>query len=205
MKSIEKSSFSRSACGLLRVVVLSLVIGVASVDVAAARETYLAYATRLLATPPEGAVLREDLEAAILRATNAYRASKKLPALKPLGEPLRSAARAQAVDLLVQGGMGHVSSTGHGFAARMRAIYQGEMILAPMAENAARMRNRKLPDVEKAAALVAQWIKSPGHRKNLTDRTYVSIAIGVVTSGDDIYAVQIFSGPQVKTNMKMRP
>jgi uncharacterized protein YkwD len=53
--------------------------------------------------------------------------------------------------------------------------------------------------------LVAQWIKSPGHRKNLTDRTYVSIAIGVVTSGDDIYAVQIFSGPQVKTNMKMRP
>jgi uncharacterized protein YkwD len=198
MKSIEKSSFSRSACGLLRVVVLSLAIGVASVDVAAARETYLA-------SPPEGAVLREDLEAAILRATNAYRASKKLPALKPLGEPLRSAARAQAVDLLVQGGMGHVSTTGHGFAARMRAIYQGEMILAPMAENAARIRNRKLPDAEKAAALVAQWIKSPGHRKNLTDRTYVSIAIGVVTSGDDIYAVQIFSGPQVKTNMKMRP
>lgn len=166
-----------------------------------ARETYVAFAERMATQPPEGVSIRDDMATAVLRATNAYRATKRLPPLKPAGEVLLLAARAQAVDLLAQGAMGHVSSTGYDFASRMRALHPGQMFLPVMAENAARLRNSKLTDSEAAQALVAQWIKSPSHRKAMSDRSYVTVAIGVARRGKDIYAVQVFSGPVVKTNM----
>jgi uncharacterized protein YkwD len=167
----------------------------------AARETYTEYANRILASEDGGTLVRPDLEAAVLRATNAYRASKGLAALKPVKAKLLLAARAHAMDLLLNAEMGHTSSTGHGFESRMRAFYPGQLALPTMAENAARLRNAQLADAAKAQRLVAQWIGSSGHRRNMTNRSYTTIAIGVVSRGDDVYAVQIFSGPQVKTNM----
>jgi uncharacterized protein YkwD len=168
---------------------------------AVSRETYMPFAQRLVSQPPEGVEIRTDMETTVLRATNAYRATKRLPPLKPAADVLLLAARAQAVDLLEQGAMGHVSSTGYDFASRMRALHPGQMFLPAMAENAARLRNSKLSDSEAAQALVAQWIKSPSHRKAMSDRSYVTVAIGVARRGNDIYAVQVFSGPTVKTNM----
>lgn len=105
------------------------------------------------------------------------------------------------MDLLGQGGMRHVSSGGHAFESRIRALKPGQMFLPSLAENAARLRNSSLSDASKAQALVAQWVKSTSHRKNMVNRTYVTVAIGVVSQDDDVYAVQIFSGPEVKTNM----
>lgn len=166
-----------------------------------ARETYVQMANRLLDQPPDGAVVRTDLEAMVLRATNSYRATLKLPPLKPASAVLKLGARAHAMDLFAQQGMGHVSSGGHDFESRIRALHKGQMFLAPMAENAARLRDSSVSDAKKAQALVTQWIKSSGHRKNMVNRTYMTVAIGVVAHGDDVYAVQIFSGPEVKTNM----
>jgi uncharacterized protein YkwD len=168
---------------------------------AQARETYVDFATRIVENPEEGSAVRPDLEAAVLRATNAYRQSQGLPALRPLKGKILQAARAHAMDLLLNGGMGHTASTGHGFESRMRAFYPGQMILPAMAENAARLRNTQLDDAAKASRLVKQWIGSSGHRRNMTNRSYQAIAIGVASRGDDVYAVQIFSGPQVKTNL----
>lgn len=174
---------------------------VLAAPVAQARETYVQLANRLLDQPPEGAVVRPDLEAMVLRATNSYRAQLKLPPLKSGSAVLKLGARAHAMDLLAQQGMGHVSSGGQDFESRVRALHKGQMFLAPMAENAARLRNSSLGDAKTAQALVTQWIKSSGHRKNMVNRTYVTVAIGVVAQGDNVYAVQIFSGPEVKTNM----
>lgn len=180
---------------------LSLLLLVLGCNLAQARETYVQFAERILANPPEGSEVRPDLEAAVLSATNSYLSSKGLKPLKPANQILKKAARAQAMDLMMQGGMGHVSSTGYNFESRIRAFHQGQMFLAPMAENAARLRNTELSDAAKAQALVQQWIKSSGHRRNMTNRTYQSIAIGVVSQGNNVYAVQIFSGPVVKTNI----
>jgi uncharacterized protein YkwD len=187
----------------LQVVVLALLLIAFDGRFVEARETYVQYASRILSEPPEGAAVRSDLEAAVLRATNAYLSSKGLKSLKPGNDALLKAARAQAMDLLIQGGMGHMSSRGHNFESRVRAFHPGQMFLAPMAENAARLRKSELSDSAKAQALVQQWIKSPGHRKNMTNRTYVNMAVGVVSRGKDVYAVQIFSGPVVKTNMML--
>jgi uncharacterized protein YkwD len=63
------------------------------------------------------------------------------------------------------------------------------------------LRNTSLSDAKQAQALVTQWVKSSGHRKNMVNRTYMTVAIGVISRGDDVYAVQIFSGPEVKTNL----
>lgn len=182
------------------VLVLAMVAGPGPMQ-AQARESYVQYAQRLLTQPPEGAGVRSDLEAMVLKATNAYRASKKLPALKPASTTLLQAARAHAMDLLATGGMGHTASTGHGFESRMRAFHDGQMVLAAMAENAARVRNPGLKAGQQAQRLVQMWVGSSGHRKTMVDRTYQLVATGVVSRGDDVYAVQIFSGPTVKTNM----
>lgn len=198
---MEILSFLRFSRVWLQCVAAVLVLIVFWPQSAGARETYVQYADRILAEPPEGAAVRPDLEAAVLRATNAYLSSEGLKPLKKADDVLVKAARAQALDLLLQGGMGHVSKNGYNFESRMRAFHPGQMFLSPMAENAARLRNTGLSDSGKAQALVQQWIKSHGHRKNMVNRTYVSIGIGVVSRGKDIYAVQIFSGPMVKTNM----
>ena len=200
-KAMQILSYLRNTC--IRLLALAFIVLLSQPALVSARETYVQYAGRILENPPEGVVIREDLEAAVLRATNAYRGSKKLAALKPASETLLKAARAHAMDLLLQGAMGHVASTGHDFASRIRAFHQGQMFLAPMAENAARLRNSELSDAAKANALVQQWIKSSGHRKNMANRTYVMVGVGVVSRGNDVYAVQIFSGPTVKTNMNL--
>jgi uncharacterized protein YkwD len=184
-----------------RVACIALLAVAPGFGVAQARETYVQYAERIIANPPGGAEVRSDLEAAVLRATNAWRSSKRLPPLKPAKGVLQVAARAHAMDLLSMGVMGHTSSTGHDFGSRMRAFKPGQMFLAAMGENAARLRKSKLSDSEKAQALVAQWVKSSSHRKTMGDRTYVAMAVGVVSLGDTVYAVQIFTGPEVKTNM----
>lgn len=180
---------------------LGLLIGSNNSD---ARETYQQFSQRILAAPPEDSVIKPDVEAAILMATNAFRKSKGLRPLKLASNALRDAARVQAMDLLEMGKMGHVASTGHDFAGRMRALRPGQMILPVMAENAARQTRKKLSSTENAAALVQQWIKSAGHRRNMADQSFVSIAIGAVQRGDVVYAVQIFSGPDVKTNFMMQ-
>ncbi len=180
---------------------LGLLIGSNNSD---ARETYQQFSLRMLAAPPEDMLIKPDVEAAILMATNAFRKYKGLRPLKLASKALRDAARVQAMDLLEMGKMGHVASTGHDFAGRMRALRPGQMILPVMAENAARQTRKKLSSTENAAALVQQWIKSAGHRRNMADASFVTIAIGAVQRGDVVYAVQIFSGPDVKTNFMMQ-
>jgi uncharacterized protein YkwD len=190
-----------STFGLKWVVLLGLALAWVHASPSVARETYVQFATRILENPPEGVAIRDDLEAVVLRATNAYRATQKLPPFKPASARLQKAARAHAMDLLLQNTMGHVASTGQDFASRIRAFHEGQLFLAPMAENAARLRKSTLPDAKKAQALVQQWVTSSGHRRNMVNRTYVAVAIGVVAQGDTVYAVQIFSGPTVKTNL----
>jgi uncharacterized protein YkwD len=165
-----------------------------------ARETYTAFAARLVAQAQSANELRPDLEAELTRLANAFRKSKGLPALKT-DSAAQSAARAHAMDMMLNNFMGHVASTGHDFDSRMRALHGGAMILPAMAENAARVSKPGAVNAAMAASLFQQWVKSPSHRKTLLSRDYVKVATGVVSKGGRLYADQIFTGPQVQTNM----
>lgn len=169
--------------------------------VAQGAEGYRDFAERLVTAPPQGIAAAEDIERAIFQSLNAYRAAKGRKALKRASPALQMAARAQAMDLLQSDAMGHAASTGHSFESRMRAMLGSPMFLPAMAENAARDRRKNVGSSGKAQGLMQQWIESPPHRKSLTDLTYVAVAVGAARRGDEVYAVQIFVGPETKTNL----
>jgi len=165
-----------------------------------ARETYVQLATRLVASADAQKAFAPGIEAALLRLINVHRVAL---GKKPLSEApqLQFAARAQAMDLQGQGKVGHVSSGGHNFDSRMRALRDGAMVLPSMAENAARVSKADGDDEALARNLMAQWLGSPPHRQELESADYVAVATGVVHLNGHVYADQIFVGPEVQTNM----
>jgi uncharacterized protein YkwD len=182
-------------------VVLLLVVALLGVASAEARETYVQFAQRMTQQQQPGTSFRADLEAVVLGAVNAYRSSKGLPALGRAA-PLQTAARAHAMDMAINEFVGHRSSTGMQFDSRMRAFKDGALFLPSMGENAARQRAGGAVSRAKAQKLVEQWIKSPSHRRAMLNRSFTSVATAVVQKGDHLYAVQIFSGPEVKSNIR---
>jgi uncharacterized protein YkwD len=163
-----------------------------------ASETYAEFVVRMNNVAVEGYHFRPDLENTVLRLANQYRASRGAGALKPNSKLLR-AARAHALDMAMHDFVGHVSSNGRDFDSRMHAIMPGQLFLPSMGENAARASDGV------AQSLMTQWIKSPPHRRVLSSRSYVSVATAVVQKGTKLYSVEIFSGPEVKTNMGQSP
>lgn len=180
----------------------SLVIAVflVSAPVRAAYETYLAMVERLNEQAMAQKLVRPDLEIELLQLANSYRQSQGLPALK-MDKANQAAARAHALDMMQGHFMGHVASSGQGFESRMRALRPGQMFLPRLGENAARVSRPGVVDAKMAAGLFQQWVKSAPHRHNLVSRDYVSVATGVVSQGNVLYADQIFAGPEVKTNV----
>jgi uncharacterized protein YkwD len=168
---------------------------------AVARETYVAFAARMVAQAQSENDVRADLEVEILQLANAYRKSKGLNGLT--ADPaMVAAARAHAMDMMLGKFMGHVASIGHNFESRMRALRPGAMVLPMMAENAARVSKAGEVNSAMAASLFQQWVKSAPHRHTLLSRDYVKVATGAVSRGGVLYADMIFSGPEVKTNMQ---
>ena len=165
-----------------------------------ARETYVQLANRLVATAEAQSSLAPGIEAALLRLVNAHRLAIGRKALSDAPD-LQLAARAQAADLLGQGRVGHVSSGGHDFDSRMRALRGGALVLPAMAENAARASKADGDDDALARRLVAQWLASPPHKQELESADYIAVATGVVHSNGQVYADQIFVGAEVQTNM----
>ena len=188
----------------LRFLGLCLVVFVAGFGCALARETYAQFAAHLAMQAEADQALRPDLESELRRLTNLFRQSKGLPPLAEDGAALY-AARAHAMDMMQHHFMGHSASSGEDFGARMQALNGGAMLTAAMGENAARVSKPGTVDKEMAAQLFAQWVKSAPHRKNLLSSDYIKLAVGVVSLGGQLYADQIFTGPNVKTNFTIVP
>ncbi len=158
-------------------------------------KTYLEIALGSLKNLPADARIREDLEEVIARQANAYRQSKGVASLQA-SPKLRDAARAQAIDMMLNGYVGHKASSGHEFDSRMRAFLGSPIMMMPsMAENAARDTQKGEADAGKARRLFQQWVESRPHRKTLLNSGYKFVSTGVVQRGNKIWAVQIFFAP----------
>lgn len=155
-----------------------------------AAQGYRAYAEGLIARLPAGARLRPDLEAVLDRlALEARRAAGRPPLVA--SNLLRTAARAQAAELLAGNFVGHTSASGYQFKHRFQAFADPEEH-GNHGENAARDRQDGAVDAAKARRLFRQWIDSSGHRRNLMNPTYGFVASGAVARGHHLYAVQIY-------------
>lgn len=158
-------------------------------------KTYLEIALGSLKNLPADARIREDLEAQIAGQANAYRQSEGVASLQA-SPRLRDAARAQAIDMMLNGYVGHKSSSGHEFDSRMRAFLGSPVMMMPrMGENAARDTQKGEADARKARRLFQQWVESRPHRKTLLNSGYKFVSTGVVQRGNKIWAVQIFFAP----------
>lgn len=161
---------------------------------------YRDFAMGLNLHPPAGSSFRPDLEAQLVALANAYRADAGKAALT--SDPaFQIAARAHAADMMINGFMGHTSSTGLGFDSRMRVFVDDITKYPSLAENAARDTQKTPADTAKAQALFQQWVNSPPHRKALLNRSYRYVSTGVIQKGNAIWAVQIFFGEPRKQGL----
>jgi uncharacterized protein YkwD len=161
---------------------------------------YRDYAMGLNLHPPKGASFRPDLEEQLVALANAYRAEEGKEALK--ADPsFQIAARAHAADMMINGFMGHSSSTGLGFDSRMRVFVDDITKYPSLAENAARDTQKTPVGSGKARALFQQWVESRPHRKALLNRSYRYVSTGVIQKGNSIWAVQIFFGEPRKQGL----
>ena len=125
----------------------------------------LAVALVLLAAASPASAALTPSEQALLRAVNATRASRSLPALRP-DTTLTRAARAQSRTLLAQDVLAHGD-----FAARLRSFGATYRLLG---ENLAWAS----AGAARARAIVGMWLKSAPHRENLLRPSFRRIGVG---------------------------
>ncbi len=158
-------------------------------DRATGFETYRAYAEGLLARPPAGVRVRADLEKLLDGLASSARRKAGRRGVKASGL-LRKAARAQAIDLLRTGRVGHRSKRGDRFSVRFEAFAGEEH--GTHGENALRSAKRAGTASGQARHMMKVWLGSAGHRRNLMGRDYRYVSTGVVQKGSTFYAVQMF-------------
>jgi uncharacterized protein YkwD len=161
-----------------------------------AKPGYRGYVKQLLASLPQGARVRPDLEAYLNQLASAARRKAGRKPLKP-SSLVTGAARGQAAEMLHGNFVGHHSRGGYRFAARF-AAFAGEEYSGLRGENAARDRRRGAVNKAKAKRLFGQWLNSAGHRRNLLNPAYRNVSSGAIQSGHHLYAVQIFWEPSRK-------
>ena len=161
---------------------------------AASAEPYRAYAERLVAKPPSGVRFRPDLESRLSRNASGRRERNGRSGLKA-SNLLRTAARAQAIDILRTNRIGHASKRGDRFTVRFSAFAGDEDRYGIRGENAQRSRNVSANADIQARHMMKLWLGSAGHRRNLMARGHRFVSTGVVQAGGRYYAVQTFWAP----------
>lgn len=180
--------------GFLVAAFLAIAILVAGNHHAPAAEPYRKYAERLVSKPPEGVRFRADLESRLNGRASAIRKKNNRSGVKA-SNLLRMAARAQAIDILRTGKVGHFSRRGDRFSVRFSAFAGDEDQYAIRGENALRSRNvNSDPDVQ-SAHMMKVWLGSSGHRRNLMAPEHRFVSTGVIQKGKLFYAVQMFWAP----------
>ena len=124
----------------------------------------------------------------ILDLTNKERADESLPALKP-NATLMAVAQQHAENMARQEKAAHVLDGKADKDRAKKAGYPGVV-----GENVS--RSQRVGAEEAAANAVAGWMKSPGHRANILQKTYTEIGTGMAKSQSGRwYLCQLFGLP----------
>jgi uncharacterized protein YkwD len=149
----------------------------------------LAPASAIAQTRPTRPVLMQatatptSLEQAAFKQVNAYRASKKLPALK-WDERIAQQSRLHSQAMANK----QVPFSHQGFDQRLQRIRQAGLAYSSAAENVA----YNMGYADPATQAVQGWIKSTGHRRNM-EGNFTSTGMGVARNAQgEVYFTQIF-------------
>ena len=128
-----------------------------------------------------------------LDLTNAARGTAGLSELHP-SKLLDEVALGHARDMLERDYYAHVTPEGE--TPFERFIAEGGSRWGISGENIATCEGCPTPpDRARVRAFHEGWMQSPGHRENILSDGFDSFGFGVVGQGDEILAVQTFSGP----------
>lgn len=119
---------------------------------------------------------------AVLTAVNTIRAQYRLPLLQ-LHPSLQQAAAEQAKLMAVTGKMAHKVRRGEGFKARLKRVGYGGLA----AENIARGQ-------KSLSRVLAGWMKSPGHRRNMLHPRMRYFGLSAAKSGGRNYWAMVLGG-----------
>jgi len=132
-----------------------------------------------------------------LDLTNAARAEAGRSELGS-SELLDEVAQGHATDMLERDYYDHVTPEGETPFERFLAAGGSRWGLS--GENIAKCEGCPAPpDAARVRAFHEGWMQSPGHRANILSEGFDSFGFGIVGQGDEIYAVQTFSGPGAET------
>ena len=179
---------------ILSIALAFMLLGFAMAGPAVSAEPYRKYAERLVGKPPSGVRFRPDLESKLSRNASAQRKRNGRSGLKA-SNLLRTAARAQAIDILRTNRVGHVSKRGDRFTVRFSAFAGDEDRYGIRGENALRSRSVSKNSDAQARHMMKVWLGSTGHRRNLMARDHRFVSTGVIQAGGRYYAVQMFWAP----------
>lgn len=138
--------------------------------------------------------LNDPAQAALVGAINEYRRSKGLAPLAD-DKTLDKVAAVHSADMALRGFFGHYNPDGQGPRERVLALEPGSQSM--IGENVLTVQGKVYSAMtadELAKALLARWIASPPHRKNIEDPAYSSSGVGLARSGEQIWATQVFAG-----------
>ena len=142
--------------------------------------------------PVAGAPL-EAIEQQIVTLTNEVRRSAGLPPV--VVEPsLRRTARSHGQDMIERAFVDHINPDG--LTAEDRVSRDDRRIIGMVGET---IGSASTKDAEMARRIVGEWIGNPGDRESILRPDYTQIGVGVVPSGTDVRAVQVFARTVART------
>lgn len=112
---------------------------------------------------------------------------------------LQQVAAVHSADMAQRGFFGHHNPNGQGTLDRVLIVdpgFQGRIgenlyTLTPGSGGA----RAEPADVKLAGDILAGWMASPRHRKQLVDAAYNRTGIGIARSGRSVFVTQVFAGP----------
>jgi uncharacterized protein YkwD len=133
------------------------------------------------------------LRAEALEEVNQVRRDHDLPPLEA-AQALDDAAQAHAVDMIENDYYAHVAPDGT--APMDWFVDNGGSRWRVLRENIARCTNCPPdPTIQRVQSFQEGWMNSPEHRDNILARGLDSFGFGIAGEGDEVFAVQTFSGP----------
>jgi hypothetical protein len=140
-----------------------------------------------------------EFEHEVWRLTNAQRTQRSLKALS-YDEGLADLARYHSRNMMQRNFFAHRDHQGYEVAQRQRAYYPG-LVVCNIGENLGKFTNSAR--VFTPQEVVTGWMNSPSHRANILSADYTHLGVGLIFSGDIMYATQNFATPLVKMRSKL--
>ena len=114
--------------------------------------------------------------------------------------PLSDLARRQSENMHRHRFFEHKDQQGLTVGGRQEK-YLPRLLLTSIGENLAYLSNNK--KIFSPTEIIKGWMESPGHRENILNPEFTHLGVGVLSTGNKLWATQVFASPTVMIRHKL--